>query len=108
MYLVFIFMLLVLACQAAAKASVTPSPIRVSVRREQLTDGCTGGPCYPGNEYCGEPFESAPKFHLMNQHGCEENDPNSPIFDPVHGVFHHFYQIHLAIAGIKKLSHQEM
>ena len=32
----------------------------------------------------------------MDQHGCGENDPNGPVFDPVHGVFHHFYQIHLA------------
>jgi len=32
----------------------------------------------------------------MDQHGCGENDPNGPVFDPVHGVFHHFYQIHLS------------
>lgn len=32
----------------------------------------------------------------MDQHGCAENDPNGPVFDPVHGVIHHFYQIHLA------------
>ena len=32
----------------------------------------------------------------MDQQGCAENDPNGPVFDPVHGVFHHFYQIHLA------------
>ena len=28
--------------------------------------------------------------------GAGMNDPNSPVFDNVHGVFHHFYQIHLA------------
>ena len=32
----------------------------------------------------------------MSQNGCAENDPNGPVFDPVHGVVHHFYQIHLA------------
>jgi len=32
----------------------------------------------------------------MDQNGCAENDPNGPVFDPVHGVIHHFYQIHLA------------
>ena len=57
---------------------------------------CLNGPCYPGNEFCGQPFENAPAYHLMDQHGCGENDPNGPVFDPVHGVFHHFYQIHLA------------
>eukprot|EP00912_Choanoflagellata_sp_UC4_P001140 UC4_evm1s708 len=64
------------------------------------TSNCIGpkgpGPCLPGNDYCGEPFQNAPKFHLMDQHGCGENDPNGPVFDPVHGVVHHFYQIHLA------------
>ena len=30
------------------------------------------------------------------QVGCAENDPNSPVFDPVHGVVHHFYQDHLS------------
>jgi sucrose-6-phosphate hydrolase SacC (GH32 family) len=56
------------------------------------------GPCMPGHEFCGEPFpkDSSPAFHLMDQHGCGENDPNGPVFDPVHGVIHHFYQIHLA------------
>jgi sucrose-6-phosphate hydrolase SacC (GH32 family) len=33
---------------------------------------------------------------MMDQQGCGENDPNGPVFDPVHGVIHHFYQIHLA------------
>ncbi|KAL3904877.1 MAG: hypothetical protein SGPRY_011125 [Prymnesium sp.] len=32
----------------------------------------------------------------MNQHGCEENDPNGPVFDPVHGVIHLFYQNHIS------------
>lgn len=57
---------------------------------------CLNGPCFPGNEFCAQPFINAPKFHLMDQHGCAENDPNGPVFDPVHGVIHHFYQIHLA------------
>lgn len=122
---------------------------------------CLNGPCMPGNEFCGQPFQNAPmyctdcspnqkkthifpfhkylypyisyaalhcgagymragphcvcslspsessiirlllpffflRFHLMDQHGCGENDPNGPVFDPVHGVIHHFYQIHLA------------
>ena len=53
-------------------------------------------PCVPGNDHCAAPFADAPAFHLMDQHGCGENDPNGPIYDPVHGVLHHFYQIHLA------------
>lgn len=67
----------------------------------ELAAQCTGpkggsGPCFPGNEFCGDPFQNAPMYHLMDQHGCAENDPNGPVFDPVHGVIHLFYQIHLA------------
>ena len=54
------------------------------------------GDCAPGREFCGAFGSNAPQYHLMDQHGCGENDPNGPSFDPVHGVFHHFYQIHLA------------
>ena len=56
----------------------------------------SGKACAPGNEVCGPAFTKAPQFHLMSQNGCAENDPNGPVFDPVHGVVHHFYQIHLA------------
>jgi hypothetical protein len=40
------------------------------------SSNCLNGPCAPGNEQCGAPFENAPVYHLMNQHGCGENDPN--------------------------------
>lgn len=57
----------------------------------------TPAQCGPGSEYCGPPFSIAPRYHLMDQRGCAENDPNGPFFDPVHGVVHHFYQDHLAV-----------
>ncbi|CAE8614642.1 unnamed protein product [Polarella glacialis] len=57
---------------------------------------CMGSPCSPSNQACGKAFENAPAFHLMDQRGCGENDPNGPVFDPVHGVIHHFFQDHLA------------
>jgi len=66
---------------------------------ERPTPQCLHGPCGPGNDFCGAPFQNAPRFHLMDQHGCAENDPNGPVFDPVHGVIHHFYQMHLAAPG---------
>ena len=37
-----------------------------------------------------------PQFHLMDRTGCGENDPNGIVYDPVHGVVHHFFQKHLA------------
>lgn len=55
---------------------------------------------WPGSESCGKPgFKTAPRFHLMEQTGCGENDPNGPVFDPVHGVIHHFFQDHIAAPG---------
>ena len=41
------------------------------------------------------------EFRALNKFGelrprCDENDPNGPFFDPVHGVIHHFYQKHIA------------
>ena len=40
--------------------------------------GKNPGPCMPGHEQCGTPFskDTSPAFHLMDQHGCGENDPN--------------------------------
>eukprot|EP00966_Prymnesium_polylepis_P313897 7253678-Prymnesium_polylepis.1 len=38
---------------------------------QQANSNCLNGPCHPGNEFCGKPFENAPKFHLMDQHGCK-------------------------------------
>ena len=63
---------------------------------------CTQGPCYPGNEQCAAPQAGAPQFHLVDEHGCGLNDPNGPFWDPVHGVAHVFYQIHLAETAVSK------
>ena len=56
---------------------------------------CTGGPCTPQNQKC---LGSTPKyaFHLNDPH-CDINDPNGPFYDPVHGMYHTFYQIHEAL-----------
>jgi hypothetical protein len=72
-----------------------PSPVMSSTC---IDANGNSGPCEPGREFCGKPFpkDTSPAYHLMDQHGCGENDPNGPVFDPVHGVIHHFYQIHLA------------
>ena len=34
------------------------------------------GPCSPSRQFCGQPFpkDSSPAYHLMDQHGCGEND----------------------------------
>lgn len=56
---------------------------------------CQGGPCAPGNEQClGRPPTYT--FHLADS-TCDINDPNGPFYDPVHGMYHNFYQIHLAL-----------
>jgi hypothetical protein len=37
-------------------------------------------PCGPGNEQCGTPFTSAPRYHVMDP-SCRMNDPVRPIQD---------------------------
>ena len=87
-------LLLSLASCRAFSGPTAESP-RLGI--DSTSGACLNGPCGPGNEVCGQPFgKDAPQYHLMDQNGCAENDPNGPVFDPVHGVIHHFYQIHLA------------
>ena len=56
----------------------------------------TQAPCGPDIEACGAPLSPAPRFHVMGLHGCLMNDPNAPFYDPVHEMFHVFWQAHLA------------
>lgn len=52
--------------------------------------------CGPGHEVCGAAFgPEAPTFHLMDS-SCGTQDPNAPIYDPAHGVYHMFWQAHTA------------
>ena len=54
------------------------------------------GPCGPGFDQCGAPFDQrTPQFHIRDI-SCGENDPNFPLYDPLHKLYHHFYQDHLA------------
>ena len=55
----------------------------------------TMAPCGPGNEQCGPPFLHAPQFHIRGL-SCGLNDPNAPVFDQKHGIYHLFYQNHVA------------
>eukprot|EP00747_Dinoflagellata_sp_TGD_P197358 gnl/TRDRNA2_/TRDRNA2_68603_c0_seq1.p1 gnl/TRDRNA2_/TRDRNA2_68603_c0~~gnl/TRDRNA2_/TRDRNA2_68603_c0_seq1.p1 ORF type:complete len:624 (+),score=69.24 gnl/TRDRNA2_/TRDRNA2_68603_c0_seq1:30-1901(+) len=59
---------------------------------------CVGGQCGPEHQQCGPAPVDAPQFHITDA-SCQLNDPNAPFFDPVHGMYHVFYQDHLAIAS---------
>ena len=55
---------------------------------------CVGGHCSPANQKCtGKPPKYT--FHLADP-TCDINDPNGPMYDPVHKMYHLFYQIHIA------------
>jgi sucrose-6-phosphate hydrolase SacC (GH32 family) len=59
---------------------------------------CTTGPCGPGHDQCGAPLgPGAPQFHVRDR-SCAINDPNFPFYDARHGMYHLFYQDHLAEA----------
>ena len=61
-------------------------------------DGVTA-PCGPGNDQCGPPQDPSgrPLYHIKDL-TCDENDPNFPFYDEVHGVYHLMYQDHVCIA----------
>lgn len=57
-----------------------------------------GGPCGPGREVCTPgPFPpgTAPAYHVMDA-SCGENDSVAPFYDPLHNLYHLFYESHLA------------
>jgi sucrose-6-phosphate hydrolase SacC (GH32 family) len=60
--------------------------------------GATWGPCGPGREDCGPPFSdpATPQYHPRSA-SCGENDPNFSFYDPLHGLYHHFWQEHIAM-----------
>ena len=61
------------------------------------TDNLTWTACQPGHEFCGVPtLDQGPLFHLQDWIGCGENDADGIVWGPVHGVFHHFFQKHMA------------
>jgi len=39
-------------------------------------------------QWCGAPYKNAPVVHLMDQHGCGENDPNGPVFGELRAAAH--------------------
>lgn len=75
---------------SAVLSAVVAAGVVVAARGDPTQ--CLNGPCGPGNDQCGEPFAAAPQFHIMDK-SCAENDPNGPVYDPVHGVYHAFYQV---------------
>ena len=53
-------------------------------------------PCGPAHPLCAKsPTKPTYKYHLADP-TCDINDPNGPFYDPVHKLYHNFYQIHVA------------
>eukprot|EP01048_Picozoa_sp_COSAG05_P005321 COSAG05_NODE_312_length_11626_cov_9.515485_5_plen_92_part_00 len=67
---------LALVSAAAAAAAAASDPTQ-----------CTGGPCGPSNERCAGVKVQTFVFHLFDA-SCHTNDPNAPMFDPVHRMYH--------------------
>ena len=61
-------------------------------------------PCGAGNEQCAptdpdrDLARSGAQYHIRDA-TCGVNDPNGPIYDPRHKMYHLFYQDHLGIPG---------
>jgi len=57
----------------------------------------TSATCGPGADRCSKlDATNRPRFHVVDK-TCNINDPNGPVYDQVHGVYHLFYQDHLAM-----------
>ena len=63
-------------------------------------------PCGPGNQMCPPgPFgRDTPQYHVRDL-SCALNDPNGPVFDPEHGVYHLHYQNHVGCRAGRTYGH---
>eukprot|EP00937_MAST-01D_sp_MAST-1D-sp2_P004367 g4367.t1 len=60
------------------------------------TPGGAVVPCGPSHPKCiADKDKPVYTFHLADP-TCDINDPNGPFYDPVHKLYHNFYQIHIA------------
>ena len=71
-----------------------------------LPSGSLAG-CGPANQHCPDPPKTGPTFHLTPRchGGGGGNDPCAPLFDPVHRVYHVFFQDHLAAPTPTTVAH---
>ena len=55
---------------------------------------------------CAPGHQCAPQGRLVTKdRNCTINDPNGPIYDPVHGVYHLHYQNHVGLHGGRTWGH---
>ena len=93
---------------AAAAAAAAPSSAGTlgDVANCLMPDGSTL-PCGPTTSQVCPPGafgRDAPQFHVRDA-SCGENDPNGPVYDPVHGVYHLHYQNHVGCRGGRTYGH---
>ena len=86
------------ALPAALLALLLPAVVVSTPSQTNCTDGKTSGPCGPRRQLCGPlyadalPAAAVPRVHLHDR-SCHLNDPSGPVWDPVHGFYHVFYQV---------------
>ena len=92
---------LVFATVLQALLLITPATAAFSPSKCINAAG-VAAPCGPGNSDCdaARPWSPAPRYHVQDL-SCAENDPNAPVYDPKHGVYHLMYQDHVGLNGNK-------
>merc|ERR1711865_449658 len=75
---------------------LTVSLMGMDVAMSRNITQCSQGPCGPGDDICSGPSPPQYRFHLSDS-SCSINDLNGPFYDPLHKVYHAFYQRHLAM-----------
>ena len=96
-----------IATQPTSSSSLLLQPLRGELGAGGAQTNCVNAlgascPCGPSCQLCGPLFgRNTPQFHIADS-SCGENDPNFPLYDPRHELYHHFWQAHLAIpaAGV--------
>ena len=88
-----VYLAFVPSASKSERAKLDDSDGSANPSRCPLPNG-TLAPCGPGNEQCTKHGRftrspAVPQYHLMDL-SCGEQDPNGPIFDPVHAIYHHF------------------
>merc|ERR1719277_2199456 len=106
----------VLSCVVVASASPdsklgAPMDVSQCCADNGASDCKATVPCAPGHQMCppgdfGDHGSArhAAQFHIRDA-SCTLNDPNGPIYDPVHGAYHLHFQNHVGLHGGRTYGH---
>merc|ERR1719162_1932696 len=101
----------IFACAMAASLHSSMGDVSQCCADNGVGDCKTTAPCVPGRQVCPPGLfgdhgsaRHAAQFHVRDA-SCTLNDPNGPIYEPVHGVYHLHFQDHVGLHGGRTYGH---